>query len=148
MVLQLSCWVSYSNICSSLFFLDLWRDPFGPPSSCSRLIGSLVWISSRLWLCGLSKIESKFSWFWWLSLPVAWSHPSFVRYKASYPTVRSKLLSSVHQSTVMVIRPPSRRFLVIWYQSIHCHGSSHHNPHINLWFTHHILLFCSSPKVH
>ena len=93
---------------------------------------------------------------WWLSrklhwfgasLPITWWNPTLDKYKASYPADRNKL-SLILRPTIVKIGPPSRRFLVIWYQSIHCHGRSRHNPHIYLWFTHHILLFCSSPKVH
>ena len=49
-----------------------------------------VWISSRLWFSGRSEIESKSSQFQCLS-PRHLSHPTFIRYKASYSAVRSKL---------------------------------------------------------
>jgi hypothetical protein len=46
-----------------------------------------------------------------VSLPVALSHTTFVRYKASYLTVHSKL-SSVSRPTVMEIGPHSRSLFI------------------------------------
>jgi hypothetical protein len=57
-------------------------------------------------------------------LPITWSHPTLDKYKARYPAVCIKL-SSVLWPTIMKIGPPSRRFLIIWYQRLRHHGRSH-----------------------
>ena len=50
------------------------------------------------------------------SLPVAWSHPTIVRYKASYPLFAANYPCSFW-STVVKIGPPSYRFISVAYHS-------------------------------
>ena len=48
----------------------VWQNPLGSPTSCSTAsvwLRRIVWISSGLWFCGRSEIESKSSWFRCLS---------------------------------------------------------------------------------
>jgi hypothetical protein len=81
-----------AHLCSSLFFLDLWRDPFGDPYFVlyGFQFGCTV-------LCGLvpdcvSRSPQDFG----ASLPVAWLHPTLIRYKTSYPLFSANYPLSVN----------------------------------------------------
>jgi hypothetical protein len=96
MILQPRCWVPYSTFVLSCSSWTCVVNPLGSPSSCFADIIRLhrfVWISSRLWFCSRSSQSLQG---FGASLLVTWSHPTFVRYKATYPLFVASYLCSVN----------------------------------------------------
>jgi len=79
---------SLLNLCSSLFFLDLWSEFSEFPYFVLYGFRSAVSYCVDYFLdCGFAVVQrlSQSLRGFGVSLPAAWSHPMFVRYKASYP---------------------------------------------------------------
>jgi len=96
MILQPYCWVPYSTFvlpCSS------WTcevNPLGSPTSSLRLPFGYAVLCGLVSDCGSAVVRrsSRSLRGFGASLPVAWSHPTFVRYKASYTLFAASYLCS------------------------------------------------------
>jgi hypothetical protein len=143
-VLASSSWVCERSLWGPL--LRALRFPFG----CAVFCG-LVPVCGSVIVRRSSRSPSGFG----VSLPVAWSHPTFVRYKASYPRCfYSKL------SLFLNLLPwrsgqnlaDSYRYLSCGNQSYCCHGRFCYHPPIYLsicyWFHPSYIVSCSYPIVH
>jgi len=132
--------MSVLHLCSCEFFLNLWRRSlWGPQLRALRLpvrLCHFVWISSGLWFCDRSEIESKSSWFRCLSSRRLVAS-NLGRYKVIYPLSAAKLSLILNLMSWRSGHPCAGLYghLSCGNQSYRCHGRFCYHPLIYPLFT-------------